>query len=342
MNIDRFLPSQEEFLTKKYIDKMFKMKLWVSHGSGFHNFLDDSKNEDDFTKSLLGKTYDEMMESPASRKYIEDWLPCRFRYVIAELKETLNEFPLKINRTAYLHESVRESISHGNRPDIGKFWGVRETDSWDVAPSEGKGISTVVEGFVSPEDIDWIETIKSRMDYENGDEEEVQLKKGVFPIAVSMYCNDKDEKLPLSYDASFELALLSHTCNWLEYDVNTVKDINAGFCADFADSFLSSYFIEAFNVVHADVEIIGLYDNEDIEKAKDFNSEVPSWTNWKKIELMASKEAIGHSFIRYKDKYYDAESLTGERSLLDLKIFKRSQDNFLVERKKDIEEEPLI
>jgi hypothetical protein len=330
MNIDRFLPSSEEFLTKKYIEEMLESRMWVSHGSGFETFLEDSKYDEDFPKSLLGKTYDEMMSSDECIKYIKDFLPDRFNYVISELKETLNTFPLNVNRTVYLHENIRNDISEGKSPDIGKYWGVRETDSWDVAPGEEKGLSTNVEGLISPEDIDWIETIKSRMDYDNGDqEEEVQLKQGVLPVVTSMYCKDAKKEISLVDSRKIEQVFLANACYWLEKSVDCLEEINSGFCADFADSILSGHLAEDFSDELSSIAIIGFYDAEDLSDIRKINPITPSWTNWNKIGLMVEKKLIGHSFIKYNERYYDAESVGGVDNLFDLKIFQRSQNEFM-------------
>lgn len=89
-------------------------------------------------------------------------------------------------------------------------------------------------------------------------------------------------------------------------DLKNPKDINQGLCADFADYVLRKTSFE--------IEIKGIYDYEDTIE----------YTNKKSILKLAKEDIFGHTFVKYKEKYYDSESVNGVYNPFKLPIFKRA------------------
>jgi hypothetical protein len=89
-------------------------------------------------------------------------------------------------------------------------------------------------------------------------------------------------------------------------DVTSYPDINSGLCADFADSIWRKF---------PQVDVLGIYELSDLEA---FPTDDPMI-----IEAMTF-EAVGHSFVHYKGKYFDSECPNGVNGPYDLPVIRRA------------------
>ncbi len=95
-------------------------------------------------------------------------------------------------------------------------------------------------------------------------------------------------------------------------DPDKIEEINSGLCADFADTFRVKVSQEGYNGTALDIE--GIYDSEDAER-HDFDDDV--------LLSAASLGAVGHTFLMFEDRFYDAEAPEGVDHPQDLPIFGR-------------------
>ncbi len=119
----------------------------------------------------------------------------------------------------------------------------------------------------------------------------------------------------------------SHVEDWLENDVDELFEINQGYCADFADSFLRKDQVKdliAMAPEGIDIDLRGLYDLDDLQDQGLADAPKPSWILWRDVELLVKDNAFNHTFIKAGEFYYDCECVDGVMCPLDLPIFKRA------------------
>lgn len=332
------LPSKDEFLSDEYINNIIKTEKWVEHGSHLEYFLMDMKEEEDFPLELSKLSDKEIIAHEAFKPYLTEWLNHRYNYVVEWLEIDIERtgFPLLVNRSVFLTSESQQDIVDGKNKDLGRHWGLSNTDTWGVDPDENNHLlETNIVASIAQSDIDWIETLKSRMDYLNGDQEsEIYLHEKAQPVVQSVFCSQRDIQLPIK-DKVIETAVQAHLCDWLTD--GSLEEINQGYCADFADGFFRSAHGKKLEKVGIKPDVAGCYDLEDIV-FQGLNKANPSWSNWKQIELLAKKNVFNHSFIQCDNKYYDAECVTGVDCAFDLPIFERAANEYkalvLAEREK--------
>lgn len=193
--------SQKEFLTREYIDELYATNKWSPHGAELYDCLDDKQDEDDFPVECQGRkmTFEEMLVHPAFRIYFEAWLPQRFRYAKEWLERDLKNKIDKedglfiVNRTIFCDSSIFERAKLEDF-DIGRFWSTHNSSAYCGEISDKNPIELTVSAKISLSDIDKVETMRSRMDYTNGDvESEIYLKKDATPVFIYLSWNTEGD-----------------------------------------------------------------------------------------------------------------------------------------------------
>lgn len=99
------------------------------------------------------------------------------------------------------------------------------------------------------------------------------------------------------------------------------ESINDGLCADFSNSLN--------DIVKSSSKIFSIYDYEDLISAiENYNFNVPF--DISPLEKMDKRYfPFGHTFLVFKGKFYDSESIEGVSRIEDLKIIKRNFKEYL-------------
>lgn len=194
MYIVSHIPSRDSFLTEQYIAQLIETGKWSTHGESLDRFIDDKLACGDLPASLLGAgDVDDILIHPDFKTYLTDWLPRRFIYVVSLMKEEIASFPLQVNRTLWADNALIDQILADSGTPVGIYWGTGATEAWGAAPKPGM---TEINVFASigPEQIDWHETIRSRMDYSCGDDEgEICLNLTARPTITRLFRADTGE-----------------------------------------------------------------------------------------------------------------------------------------------------
>lgn len=199
MNLTSHIPNLSEIVTDEYITNLISTEKWVEHGSSMHEFIDDISEIDNFLPSNLnGMQSSEILQHEDFKVFLGEWLPRRYNYIVNEIKDELKDREsLILSRCLYLSKKDQERILSGEIFYIGKYWGTGHVEAWGATPEKNK-LETHITAEVNPEDVDWMETLKSRMDYMNGDQEqEIQLKDNAIPKITSLYCRTSKLKREL-------------------------------------------------------------------------------------------------------------------------------------------------
>ncbi|CAH7383697.1 hypothetical protein VCHA53O466_40452 [Vibrio chagasii] len=117
-----------------------------------------------------------------------------------------------------------------------------------------------------------------------------------------------------------------HNASWLEHDVESLFEINQGYCADYADSFMQ--LASTSDIDHSQLELVGLYNYEDLESQGFHLAPRPSWIEWSGFLELLKSDCFNHTFIRYLDRFYDSECVQGVLSPFDLPIFQRAAKEY--------------
>ena len=179
MNIDS-LPAFEQVVTKDYIDQVLESGKWNPHGSDIDRYFEDA----DAIECLDD-------DSVAEQHLREVYFPNRFRFVMEELSRHLDDLSEDPHLLRAMHIPTSDWGSFksklGKQP-LGVFWSVHQPETHGTV--EKRGIHVTIKAKFNPEQVDWVETIRSRMDYDLGDdEEEIQLLKYAIPDVVDFEFN---------------------------------------------------------------------------------------------------------------------------------------------------------
>lgn len=99
-------------------------------------------------------------------------------------------------------------------------------------------------------------------------------------------------------------AILETTADWIRAsDVENVREINEGLCADFANAIHKQF---------PDAVIVGVYDADDLNGIGGPYS--------KAFANAAKNDLIGHTALKYNGIFYDAEAHSGVARFEDLPI----------------------
>jgi hypothetical protein len=104
------------------------------------------------------------------------WLEKRYRYVVRNIQAEIGGYPAQVMREMNVTAQWNPT-KHG----LGLYWATPGADIHAFSGNEGPEYQTVhLTAEIQESDINWFDTIRSRLDFFNGDEEqEIQLKPGV-------------------------------------------------------------------------------------------------------------------------------------------------------------------
>jgi len=163
-------------LFKEIIDS----NMMVYHGSTLDDFVFHFEGEPWWDNSL---DVNDIILSESFKKGLEKWLHKRYDYAIKLFKEDIKEaggWPVPAIRVMNKEKEWINTLTKNQ--SIGVFWAVYIPNYKNHSAYGGDLDDNKVEFFmhskITPDMINWIETLKSRMDYLNGDTEmEIQLHK---------------------------------------------------------------------------------------------------------------------------------------------------------------------
>lgn len=187
--------TEKSFLNAEYLRYLFDSGKWCDHGATLDQFIED--NESKFTFNMSCMNTKKILENEDFKKFLINWLPIRFRYVIEWLEKDLDackEVDLyNIKRTIFCNKATLERTLKESF-DIGRFWSTYNPQAYCGEKDNDNYIELTITGLACNEDIDWLETIRSRMDYSNGDDEaEIYVKAGSFPVFKKVSWIENDE-----------------------------------------------------------------------------------------------------------------------------------------------------
>jgi hypothetical protein len=165
------LPGLHEVVTDSYLDKVVRSGTWTPHGSDIGRYFEDIDN-----------TF--VLENDVNLKqHLKDvYFPDRYRYVmnlLAEELESLSERPVILRAMKVPAKDWPEFKENMGKQPVGLYWSFSRPEGH--CSGKGKGVDVVLHAEFDPNQINWTDTLRSRMDYDLGDEEEeLQL----FPTAI--------------------------------------------------------------------------------------------------------------------------------------------------------------
>lgn len=187
--------TEKSFLNAEYLKSILKSGKWCEHGATLDQFIED--NENNFPFDISSMDTKQILKNEDFKQFLIIWLPVRFRYVMEWLEKDLEACKeghlYSIKRTIFcnrgtLETAIKESF------DIGRFWSTYNPQAYCAKKEKEKNIEMTVTGLVCDDSINWIETIRSRMDYSNGDcEAEIYIKSGSFPVFKKVSWIENDE-----------------------------------------------------------------------------------------------------------------------------------------------------
>lgn len=175
-------PVETIIATDAYVEELMDQNSWSRHGSPVDDFL-----------------FDMDVDEGDERDFLKQWLPKRAREVDADLMELT---PLgEIHRTISVTQQWIDQLVTVDPVTVGVFFSEKTLDVQGGARGDiDITLTTTMAGCT----VDWVETYRSRVDYQNGDyEQEIQLKKGT-PIAVTNVFLLRDgSPIPFNPDKTF-------------------------------------------------------------------------------------------------------------------------------------------
>ncbi|TLX16148.1 hypothetical protein [Rhizobium sp. MHM7A] len=179
---EALLPKFEEVVTKDWLDSVIENGAWDPvHGSPLDRWIDDLRDGSlgakfEMPSHLAANDDAEVLDDPEFRATMVHWLAHRFRYVLSELETT---DVTQLGRRMSVDPEWKTAIDR-HEATVGVYWGDLPLDSGAFWHDENKPVDVYMEASVSHDDIDWIGTIRARLDYLTGDEErEIRLKEDV-------------------------------------------------------------------------------------------------------------------------------------------------------------------
>ncbi len=153
---------KETFLSTEYIEGLFSTGRWSEHGSDLSDFY----NENDIT-------------STEEHEALLKFLPHRYDFAMKYLaKDLAGTDAIILMRSLYMSTDELKGITPGSTANVGKYWTVSNPEPYGAICTDGKVLVTV-KAKVQRNQINILETMRSRMDYVHGDYEmEIQLNAG--------------------------------------------------------------------------------------------------------------------------------------------------------------------
>lgn len=119
-----------------------------------------------------GQDVDDVMASSEFWDGFKTWLAKRYSYVMNNLNTEMGSYPAKVVRAMTVTKEW-DPKRHG----VGLYWAVPGSEIHAFGGRDGPGYQDIMlTAVIEESDINWFDTIRSRMDFRNGDEEgEIQL-----------------------------------------------------------------------------------------------------------------------------------------------------------------------
>ena len=199
------IPSKEAFLTDSYVSKVLESNRWSLHGDCLSGFIGDVLPHYDEVSHLLEKDIEDILSDQAFIQFFKYWLNLRYDYVVQALLGELSDGALcgdtlTINRSMYLTEEDAHKVCSGAKSDVGIYWSTGYSDAYNADLAEIKTMKMyVIMAKVSITNVNWHETLVSRFDYCNGDQEmEINLSGMPNPTIIDI---EDDSGTPLKLAA---------------------------------------------------------------------------------------------------------------------------------------------
>lgn len=187
------------FLTSKYIEELLSTGQWSEHGASLDRFIEEVALPH-LPEEVQRKEGDELLRDPAFTTFLGDWLKRRFAYCSRDIAEDMSAMKdergfYSLSRSITCTRDLIKEVLAGD-VDIGRYWSADAAYTYGVEDDESKPFIITVAAKVSLSDVDMVQTMRSRMDYDNGDDErEFYIKDGVTPVFVSVYVDGDDPEL---------------------------------------------------------------------------------------------------------------------------------------------------
>ena len=182
------LPHFNDVVTPAYIDGILKTKRWSDHGGDLIHFIEEELVEHEDYDHLQGLDIDSVTQHDDFRAFLLYWLGLRYNYVLRDLERTITSEEITIYRALYLTDDEFHQVKQGQKKEVGIYWGTEAVQAWNVDPNTVTDKKEyLITATVNIQNINWHETLISRFDYSNGDEEqEINLKNMPLPTIVAI------------------------------------------------------------------------------------------------------------------------------------------------------------
>ena len=159
-------------LAAEFAEDALRTGKFAEHADALVTMVDMFEHEPWWDDSLPAE---DVVETEAFKRGFRVWMPKRVRFAFEALKEDLAEASrpdgrLEIARAMAVPEGWASEVSPGD--PLGVFWAA-DHESSDIAAYQGDQSlpQVTIEAVCDPEVVDWKETLRSRTDYLNGDDE---------------------------------------------------------------------------------------------------------------------------------------------------------------------------
>lgn len=183
-----FVPDLTQFVTPHLIDEIIDQNRWVHHGDELNDWLDgscyasDNANEieltDDEAAALEAMPHEQALHTPEFRKCVEHWVRQRAAGIAEEFRNGDSYSKIApMGPDTVLTRLIRAQTP---KSKLGVYWTELNAQGiMRVVPDHETDPVIILEVRAKDVQIDWYETLRSRLDYSNGcDESEVQLMSG--------------------------------------------------------------------------------------------------------------------------------------------------------------------
>ncbi len=205
------IPDLRQYVTPQLVDEIIRDNHFVSHGDNLENWVGNNgiANALDglpHDKTLQWKPFEEVRKHPDFRRAIERWLELSLKH----FEECLaDDFGPDMN----LYRCMQVPIEWLNDPSpkMGKYWSAVPEQSERFSTFNNGQASIMMRVQAKHVMINWYETLRSRLDYDNGmDEHEFQMVVGskIGPVEITML--DMDELVPHWHKDKFQYVDTSH------------------------------------------------------------------------------------------------------------------------------------
>ncbi len=181
------VPDLSQFVTSELIDEIINQNKWVHHGAELDDWLDgsmyasDHANElglsDEEAEALEKMPFEQARHTPEFRRCVEHWV----NYRAKDVQDTFVEGNPYDHIEPFGPDTILTRVLRAQtvKSSLGVYWTELSPQSIvRVAPTTSDPI-LILQTKAKNVTIDWYETLRSRLDYNNGcDEAEIQLIKG--------------------------------------------------------------------------------------------------------------------------------------------------------------------